>query len=90
MKIELRKFGLVLTSRPDGREAFAGIRPTLDLSAPHVEIDFAGVLSLSPSWADEFFGELQKIYGDRLTYLPSDNPSVKATLRILKEQHNGS
>jgi hypothetical protein len=86
MKIEITKFGDVLTSRPAGREAFAAIRPTLDPSANEVVIDFKGVLSLSPSWADEFFRALEEMYGDKVTYLPSDNPSVRATMAILKAQ----
>lgn len=83
MKIELKKFGQVLTSRPSGREAFAAIRPTLDPNATEVQIDFTGVLSLAPSWADEFFRGLETLYGHNITYLPSDNPSVAATLKIL-------
>jgi hypothetical protein len=83
MKIELKKFGDVLTSRPAGREAFAAIRPTLDLNASKVEIDFSNIISLSPSWADEFFRALNEVYGNKLVFLPSDNPSVKATLEIL-------
>lgn len=83
MKIELKKFGIVLTSRPAGKEAFAAIRPTLDPDANIVEIDFEGILSLSPSWADEFFGALEGMYGKKLVYLPSDNPSVKSTLEII-------
>jgi hypothetical protein len=83
MKIELRKFGEVLTSRPAGKEAFAAIRPTLDPNANEVEIDFSGVISLSPSWADEFFTALEELYSDRMKYLPSSNPSVRATLSIL-------
>lgn len=86
MRIELKKFGEVLTSRPAGKEAFAAIRPTLDVDAGEVEIDFAGVLSLSPSWADEFFGALEEVYGNRVKYLPSDNPSVVATLHTLREE----
>jgi hypothetical protein len=39
---------------------------------------------LSPAWADEFFRGLDDMYGERLVYLPSDNPSVKATLNILR------
>lgn len=84
MKIELKKFGDVLTSRPAGREAFAAIRPTLNPNENEVQVDFAGVLSLSPSWADEFFRGLEELYGNRVTYLPSDNPSVNATLNILR------
>lgn len=83
MKIELKKFGRVLTSRPSGREAFAAIRPTLDADADVVEIDFSGVDSLSPSWADEFFTALKDMYGERIKYLPSDNLSVVETLKII-------
>ncbi len=86
MRIELKKFGDVLTSRPAGREAFAAIRPTLKTTESRIEIDFSGVISLAPSWADEFFRALEEIYGDRVTYMPSDNPSVKATMAILREQ----
>lgn len=83
MRIELKKFGLVLTSRPAGREAFAAIRPTLDTQADVVEIDFSGIISLTPSWADEFFTALKKFYGDRIKFLPTNNPSVIETLKIL-------
>ena len=50
-----------------------------------VEIDFSGVVSLSPSWADEFFTALKNMYGNRVVYLSSDNPSVIETLKILEE-----
>lgn len=85
MRIELKKFGKVLTSRPAGKEAFAAIRPTLDPNVAMVEIDFDGIISIAPSWADEFFSALEKMYGNRLRYLESANPSVTATLKILKE-----
>ena len=85
MRIELRKFGEVLTSRPAGKEAFAAIRPILDPNASVVEVDFAGVVSLSPSFADEFFTALKGMYGSKVKYLPTDNPSVKETLKILQE-----
>jgi hypothetical protein len=86
MKIELKKFGVVLTSRPAGKEAFAAIRPTLDPSAKEVKIDFNGIISLSPSWADEFFRGLEEMYGKKIVYMQSDNPSVIATLRILNNE----
>ena len=85
MRIELKKFGEVLTSRPAGKEAFAAIRPILDANADVVEIDFAGIISLSPSWADEFFSALKNMYGKRIQYLPTDNSSVVETLKILEE-----
>ena len=85
MRIELRKFGEVLTSRPAGKEAFAAIRPTLDPNADAVEIDFADIVSLSPSFAVEFFTALKNMYGEKVTYLPTDNPSVVETLKILEK-----
>ena len=85
MRIELRKFGEVLTSRPAGKEAFAAIRPTLDPNADVAEVDFTGIVSLSPSWADEFFTALKNMYGNRIKYLPTDNPSVIETFKILEE-----
>jgi hypothetical protein len=70
-----------------GKEAFAAIRPILDPKADAVEIDFIGVVSLSPSWADEFFTALKNMYGNRIKYLPTDNPSVIETLKILEENY---
>lgn len=86
MRIELKKFGKVLISRPDGKEAFAAIRPILNPKEKKVEIDFSGIISLTPSWADEFFSALNEFYGDRLVYLPTDNKSVIETLKILEHQ----
>lgn len=85
MRIELKKFGKVLTSRPAGKEAFAAIRPTLDTNADIVEIDFSDIISLGPSWADEFFTALKNMYKDRVKYLPTDNQSAIETLKILGE-----
>lgn len=85
MRIELKKFGKVLTSRPAGKEAFAALRPTLDPSVDLVEIDFSDIISLGPSWADEFFTALKTLYKGRVKYLPTDNQSVVETLKILEE-----
>ena len=85
MRIELKKFGKVLTSRPTGKEAFAAIRPILDPNVKMVEIDFSDIISLSPSWADEFFTALKNMYGNRIKYLPTDNLSVIETFKILEE-----
>ena len=83
MRIELKKFGKVLTSRASGKEAFAAIRPILDPNENKVEIDFSGIISLTPSWADEFFGALKQFYKVEVVYLPTDNKSVVETLRII-------
>jgi len=86
MVIELNKFGTVLSSRQSGKEALAAYRPTLRgvQSNENIELDFSGVVTLSPSWADEFITPLFKEYGERLTARPTDNASVEVTMRVLK------
>ncbi|OJI07661.1 hypothetical protein BK004_01095 [bacterium CG10_46_32] len=92
MKLQLEKFGTTLISRELGSEAFKAFQPTLrGLSRDEaLEIDFSGVLTLSPSWADEFLSPLRNQLNDRLLLLPSDNLSVLATLRILQEANKWS
>ena len=85
MKIKLEKFGDMLTSRQDGREAFATLNPRLqDLTKNEpILIDFKGVITFTPSWADEFITKLTKQFGDRIVLNNTNNPSVKATLNLL-------
>lgn len=87
MKILLRKFGDLLTSRQDGKEALAAIQPqlqTLPGNEP-IEIDFEGVTTFTPSWADEFITNINLQFGGRVSLLNINNPSVKATLDILNK-----
>jgi len=92
MKLQLQKFGKTLISRELGSEAFKALQPTLrEVSADEeLEVDFSGVLTLSPSWADEFLSPLLNQLNDKLILLPSDNLSVHATLRILQEANKRS
>ena len=87
MKLQLEKFGKTLISRELGSEAFKAFQPTLRefSKSEELEIDFSGVLTLSPSWADEFLSPLLNQLGNKLILLPSDNLSVQATLKILQE-----
>lgn len=87
MKIELKKFGTTLISRQAGRESFSAFQSTLAELKPNekLEIDFDGVITFSPSWGDEFLTPLLMQLGDQFILLPSDNPSVKATLNILEQ-----
>lgn len=87
MIIYLKKFGTALTSREFGREAFSAFQPTLTKlsNSEKIEIDFDGVLTLSPSWGDEFLGALQRAYPKRVVFKKSENPSVQATLTFLKQ-----
>ena len=87
MKLQLEKFGKTLLSRELGSEAFKAFQPTLRKLPKDeaLEIDFSGVLTLSPSWADEFLTPLLNQLDTRFILLPSDNLSVHATIKILQE-----
>ena len=87
MKLKLEKFGKTLISRELGSEAFKAFQPTLrELSKDEeLEVDFSGILTLSPSWADEFLSPLLNQFGNSLILLPTDNLSVHATIRVLQE-----
>ncbi len=87
MLIQLKKFGVVLTSRQAGKEAFSAYNPYFDKLGEQesIIIDFQGVITFSPSWGDEFLSPLVLKYKDRITFQNSDNPSVKATLSLLHD-----
>ncbi len=87
MRIDLKKFGAMLISRPSGREAFLAFQPTLKTLSDTEPIDifFDGVTAFSPSWGDEFLSPLQEKYGPRLTLHPTPNLSVHLTLELLEE-----
>lgn len=82
--IQLKQFGTVLVSRPAGLEAFNAIRSTLDAAVP-VQLDFKGVLTVTPSWFDEFLTQLAQFTDGRVELLPTDNASVLAVLPVLSE-----
>ncbi len=56
MNIELKKFGMTLTARQNGKEALAGFTPTLKNVKENeiVYVDFEGVNTFSPSWGTNF------------------------------------
>ena len=87
MRIELRKFGHMLISHPDGREALLALSAyktrDLDKSEP-IEIDFTGVKVLTPSWADEVVTKLSEQFS-HVSLLNTENSSVQATLKTLRQ-----
>jgi len=80
--IQLKKFGNVLVSRPLGQEAFNAIRPQLNPEVP-IQIDFDQVLTITPSWLDEFLTHLVDFNKGKVELLPTTNPSVLAALPVL-------
>ncbi len=87
MKIELKKFGEVLVSRPSGREAYLAMQAYILKGIKKdelIEIDFSGVKVLAPSWGDEVITKLVDEF-ENVKFLNTDNSSVKATLSIIRE-----
>ena len=90
MTIKLKKFGTILTSRDEGREAYNAAKTLLKNLKKDEELilDFDSVYTFSPSWGDEFLTNLHKKYKDKLILLNTQNPSVFATLEMLTELNN--
>lgn len=86
MIIKLNKFGTTLTSRQDGKEAYNAFKNTLDAIPQNekIEIDFDGVITFTPSWADEFITPISVEFSTRVKMINTNNPSVKATLKLLE------
>jgi hypothetical protein len=86
MKIELKKFGALLMSRPAGREAFLVVKSYLSPQSADetIDIDFTDVDVVAPSWLDEFLTHLRAEFGDRVVCLPSDNPTVIESLKAIE------
>lgn len=88
MIIQMKKFGTTLVSRPSGKEGWLAFQPVLNQiqQGEEIIVDFDGVVVLTPSWADEFLTPLYEKFKERVELRTIDNPSVKATLSILKKQ----
>ncbi len=87
MKLELKKFGTTLSSRPLAKEARLSTQAYMlsDLKPnENIEVDFSGIEVLTPSWADEYISSLKKAYADRVVLLPSENMTVKMSLEFVK------
>lgn len=85
MKIELKKYGEILISRQAGREAALVVRAyqkPLNGIEP-IEIDFAGVKVMTPSWLDEFLQGIKGEFKNKVVLLPSTNSSVIESIKVL-------
>ena len=88
MKVDLKKFGTILISRPDGREAALGMKAYSEpiSSGETIELDFSGIDVLTPSWLDEFIQTLKHSFpSNQIKYRPSQNPSVIESIKVLEE-----
>ncbi len=88
MVVDMSSFGEMLMSRPAGREAIMGASAYIfdGIKADEsITLDFQNVKMLAPSWADEFITGLKSKLNNNITYLNTDNPSVKASLKTVLE-----
>ena len=83
--IHLKKFGNVLVGRPNGQEAFNAIRPQLNEDLP-VQINFDDVLTVNPSWLDEFVTRLADFNHGKVELLPTNNASVRIALPVIAKE----
>lgn len=90
MRIQLEKFGDILTSREAGKEAFSAFLPTLHSLGENekIIIDFQGVSVLTPSWADEFIRSILWKYPQKVSFINDTNASVQAALRFANPKLN--
>lgn len=87
MRIELKKFGEILVSRPAGREAYLAMQAYILKGIDKnelIEIDFSGVKVLAPSWADEVITKILENF-QNVKLLNTKNSSVQTTLKFLEE-----
>ncbi len=88
MILLMRNFGEKLDSRPAGREAWLAIQPRLREMQPDetVTLDFADVLLLTPSFADEFVTSFVHEYPVRVILSHTqENITVRKTLEFLSD-----
>lgn len=86
MKIEIKKFGTHLISRPEGRDAALVIRNQFlnPAGAKAVVLDFDEVKVLTPSWLDEVLQEIYKTVPPvDVRFINTTNSSVKASLEMV-------
>lgn len=85
MKVSLKKYGDILLSRPSGKEALKSFLASSRLKKSQLlELDFNNLISVAPSWLDEFVTGLRS-HGFQVQYLPSDNPSVQQSIKTVEE-----
>ena len=88
MVVDMSAFGEMLMSRPAGREAIMGASAYIFdgiKSDESITLDFQNVKMLAPSWADEFITGLKAKLNNKIDFLNTDNPSVKASLKTVLE-----
>jgi hypothetical protein len=82
------KFGVLLNSRPAGREAYLRLVQLINGAegGEPIVLDFDGVEILTPSYADELLRSLREKYGLRRILIENANTEVvRTTLDAVQE-----
>ena len=88
MNIQIINFGDILMSRPAGKDAFLLLESYLLNTLKNDEeiiLDFSDVKVLTPGWADELISGIKRNHNNKLSFINTDNPSVKASLKTVLE-----
>lgn len=83
MRIEIIKFGNILMSRPDGREAFMVIQSSFlsRVKNEKIILDFTNVDVVAPSWLDEVLTPIKEKFGkDRIEIIKGHCSSLNLAL----------
>ncbi len=84
MIIDIARFGEVLSSRPQGREAaLVTLAYVIQKNETLIQIDFQDVLVMTPSWLSEFVQTLNEKGTFKVEFLKSDNPSVNSSIEFI-------
>lgn len=89
MRIMIKKFGDMLISRPEGRDAALVIKNQFiqDIKDEKIILDFEGVKVLTPSWLDEIVQVIiEKVGKENIQFENTLNSSVKASIESVQEQ----
>ena len=85
VKIEMKKFGKVLNSRPAAKEAVLRVKQIANGTEGDMVLDFSEVDILTPSFADEFVKGLKGIYPNKKIDFQGveQNEIIKETLKAV-------
>ena len=83
MILEMKKFGVILNSRPSASEAVLRVKQIVNGSTDEeIILDYNSVEVLTPSFADELINGIKKLYPDKILKYAGyeDNEMVKDVL----------
>jgi hypothetical protein len=86
MIINLKKYGEFLSSRPDGREAALSCLAYDAKNTKSLELDFEGIMVMTPSWLSEFIQTLKEKGISKINFIPSQNPTVISSIEIIESE----